>query len=140
MMKAKCSSIPTSFALVFLVSSVFAISFLSFLYLQPQHHDIDGLRPVKSPRLYKNLEEEDDDEGDVLRSPPENLSREERIVWFQERLLKFRALESTPRTRQFHQRIKEFLGRTDHGHQNNTAKCEVRFFMTWISPANQFGP
>ena len=139
-MKAKCSSIPTSLALVFLVSSVFAISFLSFLYLQPQHHDIHGLKLVKSPRLYKNLEEEDDDEGDVLRSPPENLSREERIVWFQERLLKFRALESTPRTRRFHQRIKELLAKTNHGHQSKTTKCKVRFFMTWISPANQFGP
>jgi len=147
MMKAKCSSVSKSFASVFLVSSIFALSFFSFLYLQPRHRDIHGLQLIKSsPRVYKSLGEDDDDddagggEGDALRSPPQNFSREERIAWFQERLPRFRALESTPRTREFHHRIEEFLGETHHGHQNKSAKCKVRFFMTWISSAKQFGP
>jgi len=63
-----------------------------------------------------------------LFTPPFNVSVEERIAWFRERVPRMKVFESTKRTRVFDQRIKEFF-----------KGCKVRFFMTWISPSRLFG-
>lgn len=63
-----------------------------------------------------------------LFTPPFNVSAEERIAWFKERVPRMKVFESTKRTRVFDQRIKEFF-----------KGCKVRFFMTWISPSRLFG-
>lgn len=54
---------------------------------------------------------------------------EERIVWFKENLPEFKILHSNGLTRKFASRAQEFFNED----------CEVRFFMTWISPVRAFG-
>ncbi|KAL5550309.1 hypothetical protein UlMin_000485 [Ulmus minor] len=61
--------------------------------------------------------------------PPFNLTEQERIGWFQRKLPEFEIFKSDSVTKQFHSRILQFLG----------PQCEVRVFMTWISPARLFG-
>ncbi|XP_065853795.1 uncharacterized protein [Euphorbia lathyris] len=63
--------------------------------------------------------------------PPFNLTEEERIKWFRNKLTEhhhFFYSNNSSRTR-FHRRIHELF--------NNN--CELQFFMTWISPAASFG-
>ncbi|KAG5060361.1 hypothetical protein AAZX31_01G105400 [Glycine max] len=60
---------------------------------------------------------------------PFNATEEERIAWLQGQLHNFKIFKSNNLTRQFNARVLGFLGR----------KCEVQFFMTWISPASLFG-
>lgn len=61
--------------------------------------------------------------------PPSRLTREKRIAWFKERLPHIDIFKSNNLTRQFHGRVLEFFNH----------ECEVRFFMTWISPESSFG-
>ncbi|KAI5663562.1 hypothetical protein M9H77_22885 [Catharanthus roseus] len=77
----------------------------------------EAREPVESIKLMENVE--DIDEKDHGNSePPFNLTVEERISWFKSK-------------GEFDGRIREFLD--NHG-------CPVQFFMTWISPAESFGP
>lgn len=61
--------------------------------------------------------------------PPFNVTEQERIEWFQKKLPEFEIFKSDNLTQEFHGRVLEFF--------NN--KCEVQFFMTWISPVATFG-
>lgn len=71
-----------------------------------------------------------DSEGQISSiKPPLHLTREERVAWFKERLPRIEIFKSNNLTRQFHGRVLEFFN----------DDCEVRFFMTWISPASSFG-
>ncbi|KAJ9185345.1 hypothetical protein P3X46_004991 [Hevea brasiliensis] len=63
-------------------------------------------------------------------NPPLNVTEEERIEWFRKKLPEFEIFTSNNLSRKFHRRIQEFF---------NNNKCEVQFFMTWISPAESFG-
>ncbi|XP_062145542.1 uncharacterized protein LOC133852864 [Alnus glutinosa] len=70
-----------------------------------------------------------DDENWNLLVPPVNVREGERIAWLRQQLPKFEIFKSNNITRLFHGRVLEFFNRD----------CEVRFFMTWISPAGSFG-
>lgn len=70
-----------------------------------------------------------DDESWNLLVPPFNVREGERIAWLRQKLPKFEIFKSNNITRLFHGRVMEFFSRD----------CEVRFFMTWISPAGSFG-
>ncbi|XP_060673862.1 LOW QUALITY PROTEIN: uncharacterized protein LOC132804004 [Ziziphus jujuba] len=61
--------------------------------------------------------------------PPENLTKDERRVWFKQRLPQVALLSSTNLTKQFHGRVLEFL-------KNG---CSIQFYMIWFSPVKFFG-
>lgn len=61
--------------------------------------------------------------------PPVSVTDKERIAWFRIKLPKFDIFKSNNKSRRFHGRVLEFFGE----------ECEVRAFMTWISPARSFG-
>ncbi|XP_077223045.1 uncharacterized protein LOC143856663 [Tasmannia lanceolata] len=61
--------------------------------------------------------------------PPINVTEEERINWFRENKSKFAIIHSNSLTKRFVSRTREFFD----------GWCEIRFFMTWISPVNSFG-
>ncbi|KAH7553820.1 hypothetical protein ACOSQ2_029605 [Xanthoceras sorbifolium] len=61
--------------------------------------------------------------------PPVDVTEEQRIAWFRKKLPEFEIFKSNNLTRQFHGRVLEFF----------SEECEVRAFMTWISPARSFG-
>ncbi|KAJ4840436.1 hypothetical protein Tsubulata_030688 [Turnera subulata] len=68
-------------------------------------------------------------ETQISLIPPYNVAEQERIKWFRRLLPEFKILESDKLTKEFHSRVLEFFNK----------ECEVRFFMTWISPAESFG-
>lgn len=76
-----------------------------------------------------------DDELEVTENdhdpliPPENITRQERIVWFRRKLPELEIFQSNDLTRRFHGRVLEFL---NHG-------CAVQFYMVWLPPASSFG-
>ena len=61
--------------------------------------------------------------------PPDNITREERIVWFRRKLSESEILESNDLSLKFHGRVLEFL---NHG-------CSIQLYMTWLAPAKDFG-
>ncbi|KAK0583952.1 hypothetical protein LWI29_005529 [Acer saccharum] len=61
--------------------------------------------------------------------PPASVTEEERIAWFRKKLPEFEIFKSNNLTEKFHGRVLEFFGE----------ECEIRAFMTWISPARSFG-
>lgn len=61
--------------------------------------------------------------------PPINVTAEERIAWFKENLGEFKIIQSDGIARKFALRAREFFN----------GRCDVRFFMTWISPLRSFG-
>ncbi|PON92638.1 Alpha 1,4-glycosyltransferase domain containing protein [Trema orientale] len=77
----------------------------------------------------------DDDRDDIEIEnrdnivPPENITKEERIVWFHRKLFESEILESNDLSLKFHSRVLEFL---NHG-------CSIQLYMTWIAPAKEFG-
>ncbi|KAL1193638.1 hypothetical protein V5N11_017533 [Cardamine amara subsp. amara] len=62
-------------------------------------------------------------------APPKNTTSRDRIAWLRLHLHEFEVFNSTNLSEQFHQRVLKSLDE----------KCEVRFFMTWFSPADFFG-
>ncbi|KAL5991503.1 hypothetical protein ACLOJK_012412 [Asimina triloba] len=71
---------------------------------------------------------------DYARDPspllaPINVTAEERVRWFKQNLNEFEIIQSTALTRKFAARARDFFD----------ARCEARFFMTWISPVSLFG-
>ena len=63
--------------------------------------------------------------------PPENKSREDRIMWFRHKLpdLDILSPKNLSRTRSFSGRVSQFLGRN----------CTTRFYMTWLTSIKSFG-
>ncbi|PRQ42984.1 putative lactosylceramide 4-alpha-galactosyltransferase [Rosa chinensis] len=61
--------------------------------------------------------------------PPDNVTKEERLVWFRRKLPELEILKSNNFTQKFHSRVLEFL--------NNG--CSSQFYMIWLSPAKSFG-
>ncbi|TXG58838.1 hypothetical protein EZV62_016667 [Acer yangbiense] len=61
--------------------------------------------------------------------PPASVTEEERIAWFRKKLPEFKIFKSNNLTEKFHGRVLEFFGE----------ECEIRAFMTSISPARSFG-
>ncbi|VVB11976.1 unnamed protein product [Arabis nemorensis] len=62
-------------------------------------------------------------------APLKNTTSRDRIAWLRSHLTEFEVFKSTNISEQFHNRVLESLD----------DKCEVRFFMTWFSPADFFG-
>ncbi|ERN09757.1 lactosylceramide 4-alpha-galactosyltransferase [Amborella trichopoda] len=60
---------------------------------------------------------------------PLNVSQEERMLWFKENQFRFKIIQDSPISKRFSLRARKFFG----------VGCELRFFMTWISPAKAFG-
>ncbi|CAL1414910.1 unnamed protein product [Linum trigynum] len=84
-------------------------------------------------RIIKSSSSSDEDPGQYPETylvPPTNLTTQERIHWFRSNLPAFQILKSDNLTSRFHKRARRFLLRN---------RCELRFFMTWISPASSFG-
>ncbi|XP_050226868.1 uncharacterized protein At4g19900-like [Mercurialis annua] len=76
------------------------------------------------------LEEVDEDVAELNSLvAPFNVTEEERIEWFRKNLRKFDIFKSNELAQRFHTRVLEFFDE----------KCEVQFFMTWISPVSSFG-
>ncbi|KAF8397313.1 hypothetical protein HHK36_016226 [Tetracentron sinense] len=132
-----------SFAVIFFVilfaGSVFSnLSIYSFAF-RTKRYDPDFLshkihqrfQSTSSPLPLLSVKEEIED-ADIKDQnpliPPFNVTEEERIAWFRKKLPEFEIFQSTGLTRQFSGRAKKFFG----------SGCEVRFFMTWISPARSF--
>ncbi|KAK9291168.1 hypothetical protein L1049_009356 [Liquidambar formosana] len=78
------------------------------------------LLPIKEEMKEGNSEE---DQNNL--NPPFNLTKEERIAWFNKKFPEFEILKSTKLTQQFDARVKEFFKH----------KCKGQFFMTWIATA-----
>lgn len=83
-----------------------------------------SILPALNPPLHST---EEQSQNSLI--PPDNVTEIERIEWFKSKLPEFEIFRSDNLTEKFHSRILEFLNQ----------KCEVQFFMTWISPANSFG-
>ncbi|KAF3449737.1 hypothetical protein FNV43_RR10468 [Rhamnella rubrinervis] len=68
--------------------------------------------------------------GNILNPwiPPLNVTEEDRIAWFREKLPGFDIFKSDDLARRFHSRVLEFFN----------PSCEAQFFMTWISPVESF--
>ncbi|KDP24472.1 hypothetical protein JCGZ_25036 [Jatropha curcas] len=60
--------------------------------------------------------------------PPFNVTEAERIQWFREKLPEIKIFKSNNSSQEYHNRVLEFFDK----------KCEVKFFMTWISPVQSF--
>nr|XP_023920172.1 lactosylceramide 4-alpha-galactosyltransferase-like [Quercus suber]POF00568.1 lactosylceramide 4-alpha-galactosyltransferase [Quercus suber] len=80
------------------------------------------------PTQEKVVEEEDSETQDPL-IPPDNVSKDERLMWFRRKLPELEILQSNNLSQKFHGRVLEFL---NHG-------CTVQFYMTWFSTAQSFG-
>jgi lactosylceramide 4-alpha-galactosyltransferase len=79
--------------------------------------------------MQEEIKEVDRSENQSSVIPPFSLSVEERIEWFRKKVPEFEILKSDNLTKEFLGRVLEFF--------NN--ECDVRFFMTWISPVESFG-
>jgi lactosylceramide 4-alpha-galactosyltransferase len=79
--------------------------------------------------MQEEIKEVDRSENQSSVIPPFSLTVEERIEWFRKKVREFEILKSDNLTKEFLGRVLEFF--------NN--ECDVRFFMTWISPVESFG-
>ncbi|PNS99078.2 hypothetical protein POPTR_016G114200v4 [Populus trichocarpa] len=84
-------------------------------------------QPLRSTQ--EEIKEVDRSENQSSVIPPFSLTVEERIEWFRKKVPEFEILKSDNLTKEFLGRVLEFF--------NN--ECDVRFFMTWISPVESFG-
>lgn len=130
-------------AAVFFIFS--ADSFASKVYLQSSAIEIDQVseilqthtteRRIKSTIVSIPLSSKHEEIKEVRSAnqnsliPPFNISEAERIEWFRKKLPEFEVFKCNNVSQKFHSRIQEFF-------EN---KCELQFFMTWISPAESFG-
>lgn len=117
---------------------VFTVSLTSKIY-QPQlqmhgtRHPLELVdieiryRPYEK-RVINEEEIHVEDYGNLV--PPVNVTLQERIAWFKKKLPQFEFMKSTPVSKQFGNRVEEFLGDN---------QCSVQFFMTWIAPMSLFG-
>ncbi|GMY25470.1 lactosylceramide 4-alpha-galactosyltransferase-like [Fagus crenata] len=85
------------------------------------------LVPLVSTSTQENVVDEEETEDPLI--PPDNVSREERLVWFRRKLPELEILQSNNLSQKFHGRVLEFF---NHG-------CTVQFYMTWFSTAQSHG-
>lgn len=135
-------SLATVLSLLLLAASLFSnLSLHSVAFESKKHppgfpprNTHKQLRSSSSPKLLLSLKEE------VLEAyvrdpdpllPPINVTVEERIAWFKENMNQpeFKIIQSDGLSRKFASRAREFFN----------GGCEIRFFMTWISPVRAFG-
>ncbi|XP_022748184.1 uncharacterized protein At4g19900-like [Durio zibethinus] len=62
--------------------------------------------------------------------PPFNVTRLERIAWFQKKLPELGLFKSSNFNSQFHDQVLGFFN----------SSCTIWYFMLWLSPAQSFGP
>ena len=89
-------------------------------------------RQLRSSNGNMSMQEEIDeveDENWKSLVPPFNVTVEQRIAWFQEKMPKSKVFMTNNLTHQFHSRVREFF----------KSGCEEHFFMIWIAPARSFG-
>lgn len=87
---------------------------------------------IKHSLHLRSVQNDEEDRKTTINNPfvpPLNATEGERIAWLQRKLPKLDIFKSDRVTRQFHGRVLQFF---DPG-------CDVRVFMTWISPATSFG-
>lgn len=87
---------------------------------------------IKHSLHLRSVQNDEEDRKTTIDNPfvpPLNATEGERIAWLQRKLPKLDIFKSDRVTRQFHSRVLQFF---DPG-------CDVRVFMTWISPATSFG-
>ncbi|KAL3326538.1 hypothetical protein AABB24_037283 [Solanum stoloniferum] len=113
-------------------SSSHSIAFVSNSSSQQPLKSTFVQKPIFSKKKEAHIikEEVQDIDDHVNLVPPFNLTVEQRISWFKKKLPEFSILKSSRLSRQFNNRVNKFL---------NSRNCRVKFFMTWISPANTFG-
>uniref|UniRef100_A0A5B7BXW0 Putative lactosylceramide 4-alpha-galactosyltransferase-like n=1 Tax=Davidia involucrata TaxID=16924 RepID=A0A5B7BXW0_DAVIN len=97
--------------------------------LQSTH---EKLKPTSTHEPLLLVKEEVEESYGSELVAPFNVTGEERIAWFKRKFGEFEILKSTRLTRQFESRVVEFLGNGGY------SRCEIQFFMTWISPARSF--
>ncbi|KAM7463979.1 hypothetical protein LguiA_032100 [Lonicera macranthoides] len=88
-------------------------------------------RPISSLKLFsveENIQEQFKEKPHLI--PPFNSTQKQRIPLFKDKLPHLDILESSNCTKQFDKRVHKFFGKN---------RCKVKFFMTWISPAKNFG-
>ncbi|KAI9083792.1 hypothetical protein K1719_034260 [Acacia pycnantha] len=73
--------------------------------------------------------EEEEEEDDDPLIPPEEVSKEKRMVWFRRQLPELKILRSNTLSQKFHSRVMSFL---------NTG-CSLLFHIIWLSPTKSFG-
>ncbi|KAF8397314.1 hypothetical protein HHK36_016227 [Tetracentron sinense] len=121
------------FFVILFAGSVFSnlsLSSVAFRHNPLSHKTHRRFQSTSSPLPLLSVKEEAADIADRNPDliPPFNVTEEERIAWFRKKLPEFEIFQSTGLTRQFSGRAQKFFG----------SGCEVRFFMTWISPARFF--
>ncbi|PON43536.1 Alpha 1,4-glycosyltransferase domain containing protein [Parasponia andersonii] len=87
---------------------------------------------IKQSLHLRSVQNDEEDRKTTINNPfvpPLNATEGERIAWLQRKLPKLDIFKSDRVTRQFHSRVLQFF---DPG-------CDIRVFMTWISPAMSFG-
>ncbi|GAV75465.1 Gly_transf_sug domain-containing protein/Gb3_synth domain-containing protein [Cephalotus follicularis] len=131
------SSIFSTITLAALIFIIYAFTIISNISLQSLTFDAKEISYVRIKSIASRLQlcfmqEEIDQVPKTHQSwsliPPLDVKKEERIV-FLKKPPEFKILYSSNLTKRFHGRVLEFFD----------LKCEVQFFMTWISPANSFG-
>nr|XP_004249080.1 lactosylceramide 4-alpha-galactosyltransferase [Solanum lycopersicum] len=110
-------------------SSSHSIAFVSKSSSQQPLKSTFIQKPIFSKKKETHIIKEEELDDHVNLVPPFNLTVEQRISWFKKNLSKFPILKSSRLSRQFNNRVNDFL---------NLRNCRVTFFMTWISPANTF--
>ncbi|OMO97531.1 hypothetical protein COLO4_14560 [Corchorus olitorius] len=62
--------------------------------------------------------------------PPFNVTSEERIAWFRNKVPELELFKSNNTSSRFHDQVLGFFD----------GNCTIRYFMIWLSPAQSFGP
>eukprot|EP00262_Sarcandra_glabra_P007545 TRINITY_DN20419_c0_g1_i1.p1 TRINITY_DN20419_c0_g1~~TRINITY_DN20419_c0_g1_i1.p1 ORF type:complete len:436 (-),score=32.54 TRINITY_DN20419_c0_g1_i1:140-1447(-) len=120
-------SLAALFFLLLFLASVF--SNITLHSVASESRKSPNFRSISSPIMLLSVKEEIPEAYIDPLLPPINVTAEERMAWFKANLPKFKIMRSTRLTGQFADRAKEFFDE----------RCEVRFFMTWISPVRSFG-
>ncbi|KAB2621965.1 lactosylceramide 4-alpha-galactosyltransferase-like [Pyrus ussuriensis x Pyrus communis] len=120
-----------SFAVIFFI--IYADNIVFNLPMHPvdlRIHELLDYHNTELPQeqIVKKVNEVAEEISDPL-VPPDNVTKNERLMWFRRKLPELEILKSNNLTKQFHGRVLEFL---NHG-------CSVQFYMIWFSPATSFG-
>ncbi|XP_068317166.1 uncharacterized protein [Pyrus communis] len=120
-----------SFAVIFFI--IYADNIVFNLPMHPvdlRIHELLDYHNTQLPQeqIVKKVNEVAEEISDPL-VPPDNVTKNERLMWFRRKLPELEILKSNNLTKQFHGRVLEFL---NHG-------CSVQFYMIWFSPATSFG-
>ncbi|KAI3893345.1 hypothetical protein MKX03_007426 [Papaver bracteatum] len=91
--------------------------------------EVKTVNPIKQRVSTNEFPEEQNKEETLQKFSPDRSQEKENADWIVKKYPNIEMLKSTELTKQFRNRAQNFF---DRG-------CEVRFFMTWISPATSFG-